>query len=140
MSGSGSTASSGGPGSSGSVDAGSAPHDASLACFEDGGKIVRQAKVCYAVDSECTVLIVHTCCGADEAIGLSKIAPQYAACYPQAGPGSCGGLGCAKFLGTSTEDGQASSDPVVAHCVVAAGGGQCMTSHVPPDAGGDATR
>jgi hypothetical protein len=98
---------------------------------------VRQAKLCYASDSECTVLIVSSCCGADEAIGLGKISPQYAACYPQPGPNACMGLGCAKFPGTRTEDGQVSSAPAVARCVVAAGGGQCMTTHAALDSGVD---
>jgi hypothetical protein len=126
------TASSGGTVDDGGADA---SHDAPVACFQDGGVLVRQAKVCYAVDSECAVLVVSTCCGANLAVGLSKIEPQYAACYPQAGPNSCRGLGCAKFLGTLTDDGQLGTSEPVARCVVGAGGGQCMTRHAPLDSG-----
>jgi hypothetical protein len=136
---SGTTGGSGTATSGGTVDGGTtdASRDASLACFEDGGALVHQAKVCYAIDSECSVLVVHTCCGADLAIGLSKIEPQYAACYPQAGPNSCNGLGCAKFSGTRTEDSQLGTSDPMARCLVGAGGGQCMTQHAPLDSGVD---
>jgi hypothetical protein len=128
------TAASGTAASSGGADGGGAP-DASLVCFQDGGALVHQAKACYAADSECTVLIVTTCCGANLAVGLSKTQPQYAACFPQAGPNSCLGLGCAKFFGTLTDDGQPGTSEPVAHCVVGSGGGRCMTRHASLDSG-----
>jgi hypothetical protein len=132
-------ASSGTATSGGAIDGGGgtdASHDAPLACFQDGGALVPTAKICYT-DGECTVLVVHTCCGADLAIGLSKVVPQYAACYPQAGPNSCGRLGCAKFLGTLTEDDQVGTSEPVAQCVSGAQYGQCMTRHGPLDSGVD---
>jgi hypothetical protein len=136
---SGTGATSGTATSGGAIDGGGgtdASHDAPLACFQDGGALVPTAKICYT-DGECTVLVVHTCCGADLAIGLSKVVPQYAACYPQAGPNSCGGLGCAKFLGTLTEDDQVGTSEPVAQCVSGAQYGQCMTRHGPLDSGVD---
>ena len=127
--------------SSGTVGPSDASVDAPAVCFGDAGKLVRDGKVCYAVDSECTLLHVYTCCGPDLAIGLSTSRPQYAACYPQAiGAGSCGQLGCAKQLATVTEDGDSTANggTPVARCVVGAAGGQCMTQIARPPAPGDA--
>jgi hypothetical protein len=95
---------------------------------------VPEGRACTS-DSECFVLHVYTCCGPDLAVGLAKNAPQYAACYHQAiGPNACGGLGCAKQLATTTEDGNSTADggtPAV-RCVASASGGQCTTQIAPP--------
>src|SRR5258708_231544 len=136
------SATSGGEPSDAATDAassGSGASDASVdapaMCFGDGGKLVRDGKVCYATDSECTVLHVYTCCGTDVAVGLANNRAQYAACYPQAiRPGACGQLGCAKSPNTVTEDGDSTANggTPVARCVIGPGGGQCMTQIPPP--------
>src|SRR6266508_4078305 len=85
-----------GGGGTTSADAASDSYvDAPARCFGDGGKLVAEAKPCSGSDSDCFVLRVDTCCGPDLALGISKSAPEYAFCYPQAiGAEACGGLGC----------------------------------------------
>ncbi len=64
------------------------------------------------------------------AIGISKSAPEYAFCYPQAiGAEACGGLGCAKFPGIMAEDGQSTETGgfPVARCMNMGGQFTCTT-------------
>ena len=77
-------------------------------------------------DSDCTIAVAPRCCGADQAIGEAKSqSGTYATCLALP-PGACQGLGCAKFLGYSTDTGKttpvggSSDNPldwVTVHCL-----------------------
>jgi len=115
---SGTVGSGGNPGTGGIVGSGGSPgtggvaSDASLptACG-DGGSTISAAGLPIAAractrDSDCTIAIAARCCGADQALGEAKAeSSAYASCLVLPA-GACNGLGCAKFLGYTTDTGR----------------------------------
>jgi len=79
---------------------------AGVVCTDDGGfAFAAVARQC-TVDSDCTIQIAPTCCGADGALGIATAqANAYSGCFALA-PGACSGLGCAKYLGYQTDTGR----------------------------------
>jgi hypothetical protein len=77
-----------------------------IACRDDGGsRLASAARICQ-LDSDCAITVRVTCCGSDNAFGIAKSAIEaYANCYALA-PGACQGLGCAKFSGYATDNGE----------------------------------
>ena len=110
----------GGPGTGGAVA------DAGVACTDDAGAGLPAAARRCTQDSDCTIAVAPRCCGADQAIGEAKSqSGTYATCLALP-PGACQGLGCAKFLGYSTDTGKttpvggSSDNPldwVTVHCL-----------------------
>ena len=115
-------------GSGGGTGAGGGAADTGppVACADDGGVGLPAAGRRCAQDSDCTIAIAARCCGPDQALGEAKSqASIYASCLALP-PGACAGLGCAKFLGYSTDTGRttpnngSSSQPidlVTVHCL-----------------------
>ncbi len=116
----GSVGSGGSPGTGGvSPDAGS-----QVACTDDGGAGLPAVARRCTQDSDCTIVIAAKCCGADQALGEAKSqSSTYASCLALP-PGACMGLGCAKFIGYSTDTGRTTPagsttspiDFVAVHC------------------------
>jgi hypothetical protein len=110
----------GGPGTGGAIA------DAGVACTNDAGSALPAAARRCTQDSDCTIAVAPRCCGADQAIGEAKSqSGTYATCLALP-PGACQGLGCAKFLGYSTDTGKttpvggSSDNPldwVTVHCL-----------------------
>jgi hypothetical protein len=98
----------GGVGSGGSPGTGGGNPDASpqvLCGNGSGAGLPATARQC-AQDGDCTIAIAPTCCGADHALGEAKSqSSAYAKCIALP-PGACNGLGCAKFLGYTTDTGR----------------------------------
>jgi hypothetical protein len=97
-----------GAGTGGVAGTGGAIGDAGtgVACSDDGGLGLSAAARQCTLDSDCTVHVAATCCGADRAFGIAKAqADAYAGCFALP-PGACSGLGCPKFLGYLTDTGQ----------------------------------
>jgi len=130
----GGVASGGSPGTGGNVASGGSPgtgggtSDGGLevSCSNDGGVGLSAAGRQCTQDSDCTIAIAAKCCGADQALGEAKAqSSTYASCLALPA-GACKGLGCAKFLGYTTDTGRttpmgsASSQPidlVSVHCL-----------------------
>ena len=114
-----------------------------VACSDDAGLSPPAAARRCAHDSDCTIQIAPTCCGADRALGVATAeAAAYAACFALP-PGACSGLGCAKYLGYTTDTGQMTPyegtatnpiDSVFVRCL----GNQCTTDVIPTDGAVDA--
>jgi hypothetical protein len=99
------------PGRGGTVATGGVPGtggglaDAAVACTDDAGSSLPAIARGCAQDEDCTIAIAARCCGADRAVGVAKAqASAYAPCLALP-PGACQGLGCAKFLGYTTDTG-----------------------------------
>ncbi len=134
-----------GTGTGGAIGTGGVASDAGsgIACTDDGGVgLAAVARQCTQ-DSDCTILTLATCCGADSARGIAKAqANAYAGCFALPS-GACSGLGCAKYLGYLTDTGKTTPfegtatqpiDLVSVGCL----GHLCMTDVVvPADAGQD---
>jgi hypothetical protein len=127
-------------------DAGTAKDtSAGITCGGDGGfGLAAVARQCTQ-NSDCTIHIAPTCCGADEALGIAKAeADAYSGCFVLP-PGACSGLGCSKNSGYMTDTGKTTPwlgtatqpiDLVSVTCI----GHLCTTDVAsPPDAGPDAT-
>ena len=141
-------------GAGGGLGTGGAVADAGVACTDDAGSALPAAARRCSQDSDCTIAIAQRCCGPDQAIGeTASQSVTYAACLALP-PGACQGLGCAKFLGYSTDTGKttpvgnSSDNPldwVTVHClnqicttdVLAAqdGGRDAQTADAPADSG-----
>jgi hypothetical protein len=114
-----------------------------VACSDDAGLSPPAAARECTHASDCTIQIAPTCCGADRALGVATAAAAaYAACFGLP-PGACNGLGCAKYLGYSTDTGQITPDEgtatnpidsVSVRCLDS----QCTTDVIPTDGGQDA--
>ena len=95
-------------GSGGSPGTGGVASDGGLgvSCSNDGGLGLPAAGRQCAQDSDCTIATAARCCGADLALGEAKAqASIYASCLALPA-GACQGLGCAKFLGYTTDTGR----------------------------------
>jgi len=95
-------------GSGGNLGAGGSTLDTGpqVVCSDDGGVgLPATARPC-AQDSDCTVVIAAKCCGADLALGVAKAQTSAVASCLALPPGACSGLGCAKFIGYTTDTGQ----------------------------------
>lgn len=115
-------------GSGGSPGTGGSTSDAGpqVACTDDSGVGLPVAARRCTQDSDCTIAIGARCCGPDQALGEAKSqVSTYASCLALP-PGACSGLGCAKFIGYSTDTGRTtpmdstSSQPidfVSVHCL-----------------------
>jgi hypothetical protein len=104
----GNPASGGITGGGGSPGTGGGTQDAALGvpCADDGGVGLPAAARRCTLDSDCTIAIAARCCGSDQALGEAKSqANTYASCLALP-PGACASLGCAKFLGYSTDTGR----------------------------------
>ena len=112
---------------------------------DDGGlRPPAVARLCTQDSSDCAIQIAPSCCGADGALGIAKSqAEAYSGCFALP-PGACSGLGCAKYLGYTTDTGQTTPwegtaaqpiDLVSVSCV----GRLCTTDVVLADAGQDAS-
>jgi len=108
----------GGAGSGGTgggfTDASTAPdgaqdavaRDAAIACTDDGGQRLASAARSCQTDNDCQITARTTCCGPDNAFGIaSSQVSAYAGCFALPA-GGCGPLGCAKYLGYATDDGE----------------------------------
>ena len=105
---SGETGTGGKVGSGGSPGTGGGSSDtgSQVACTDDGGVGLPAVARRCAQDSDCTTAIAARCCGSDQALGeASSQSSLYASCLALP-PGGCGGLGCAKFLGYTTDTGR----------------------------------
>jgi hypothetical protein len=115
-------------GAAGDVSSGGA--GGSDACFDASGSLVPSAKRC-AKNTDCTTLLIPTCCGSDEVVGISRTA----ACSPPAI--DCSGLGCAKFVYPRAEDGVTTEGggSVAVRCEFGPSGVGACRSFVTSDAG-----
>jgi hypothetical protein len=118
----------GGLGSGGSTGTGGGTSDGGLqvSCTDDGGVGLPVAARSCTRDSECTIAIIASCCGLDQALGEAKSqSSTYASCSVLP-PGACDGRGCGKIPGYATDTGRttptggSSSHPidlVSVHCL-----------------------
>jgi hypothetical protein len=93
-------------GTGGATGTGGVAGDAGVACSDDAGLgFAAVARQCTQ-DSDCTIHVAATCCGADRALGIATVqASTYSACFALPS-GACSGLGCAKYLGYQTDTGK----------------------------------